>query len=166
MIRSLAAIAAPVAAIAMIAAAPSDQSAPADPAVALRAQLHRERSAWKVERRHLVRRARLQFSASSVQTSFALANVVYGVPVRGLSALSWCESRHTPGARNRIALGGSHASGLTQILYPSTWGTTPYAHLSPFDPATSALAAGYIWRRAGGSFREWADVCARQGDGA
>jgi hypothetical protein len=161
-----AALAVPVAALALIAAAPSDQAAPQDPTAALREQLHKERQAWKVERRHLVRRARVRLSASSVQQAFALANVVYGVPVRGLSALAWCESNHTPSARNRTPLGGSHASGLTQILYPSTWRTTPYGHLSPFDPATSALAAGYIWRRAGGSFKEWADICATRGDRA
>jgi ABC-type Fe3+ transport system permease subunit len=126
----------------------------------LRAQLRRER----IDHAHELARLRA-VKAPTVASALALAHVVYGVPVAGLSRLAWCESRHDPGARNPTPLGGSHATGLAQILYPSTWSTTPYAALSPFDAAASALAAGYIWRRAGGSFVEWADVCAVRGDG-
>lgn len=136
----------------------------------LRAQLARERAQWKAQRAVLSRRARAK--APSYRTAMELAHVVYGVPVRGLSALTWCESRHTPGARNPTALSGSNATGAAQILYhpsgrrSSTWHSTSFAHLSPYDLTTNLLAAGEIWRRAGGSFREWADVCARQGDRA
>jgi hypothetical protein len=147
-------------------------SAPAgtDREARLAHQLGKERARWAAERAHLRRRLAMRLRASTVRAAAELAHVVYGVPVRGLLALGWCESRHSPAAYNATALGGSHASGWTQILFPSTWSTTPYRHLSPFDPATSALAAGFIWRRNDGrrrpGFGEWRDVCTLAGDRA
>lgn len=143
---------------------------------AFRAQLARERRADRIEdarfRRALRAERRREASGPTYRTAMQLASVVYGVPVRGLSALTWCESRHTPSARNPTALSGSNATGAAQILYhpsgrrSSTWHSTPFRHLNPYDVTTNLLAAGYIWRRAGGSFTEWADVCSGIGDRA
>jgi hypothetical protein len=36
-----------------------------------------------------------------------------------------CESGLNPSAYNPISIGGSHAEGVFQILYPSTWAGTP-----------------------------------------
>lgn len=129
---------------------------------ALRAQLARERSAWHHERAALRR-----VKAPTIRTAARIAQATYGVPVRGLMALAWCESRHDPGARNPIALAdGSHASGFTQIATPGTWSWTPYRALSPFDITANVMAAGWIWRYRGGSFSEWADICVAAGEGA
>jgi len=66
-----------------------------------------------------------------------------------LKAVSWCESRWNPGARNP----SSSASGLFQFLYPSTWDTTPYRWHSVWSAKWNALAAAYAFRA--GRAREW-----------
>lgn len=58
--------------------------------------------------------------------------------------VAWCESRYHPNSVNS----DSGASGLFQFL-PSTWGGTPYAHQSPFDPAANAMAAAWLYSRYG-----------------
>ena len=111
------------------------------------------------------------------------AERVYGVPVSGMMALGGCESgyRYEEGVQNTTPIGGSNASGWTQILWrpdasrsnpkDSTWDTTPYAKYGPFNYRISALATGFIWDRADGKlgnrrgdFHEWADYCATKGD--
>ena len=51
--------------------------------------------------------------------------------------------------------GNSHASGVFQILYPSTWDGTSYAAQSPFDYNANIHAAFEIFSRDGYSWREW-----------
>ncbi|MBE3558438.1 MAG: hypothetical protein IMW89_04340 [Ktedonobacteraceae bacterium] len=71
--------------------------------------------------------------------------------------IAMCESSLNPGATNSISIGGSHAAGLFQILYPSTWYTTSVgrAGLSPYDAAANIRAAHEIFVRDGYSWREW-----------
>ena len=58
--------------------------------------------------------------------------------------VAWCESRYHPNSVNS----SSGASGLFQFL-PSTWGGTPYATYSPFDPKYNALAAAWLYSHYG-----------------
>jgi hypothetical protein len=68
----------------------------------------------------------------------------------GAAAVQWamnvayCESRYHPNSVNS----SSGASGLFQFL-PSTWGGTPWASQSPFDPAANAMAAAWLYSRYG-----------------
>jgi hypothetical protein len=68
-----------------------------------------------------------------------------------------CESGYNPGAYNSISVGGSHAEGVFQILYPSTWSGTSYAGSSPYNAWANIHAAYQIFARDGYSWREW--VC-------
>jgi hypothetical protein len=58
--------------------------------------------------------------------------------------VAWCESRYHPNSVNT----DSGASGLFQFL-PSTWGGTPYASQSPFDPRANAFAAAWLYSHYG-----------------
>jgi len=49
----------------------------------------------------------------------------------------------------------SHATGLWQILYPSTWLTTSQGVQLPYDAYANTLAAYQIFQRDGYSWREW-----------
>jgi hypothetical protein len=69
--------------------------------------------------------------------------------------IATCESTLNPRAVNTQAIGNSHAAGLFQILYPSTWYSTSQASASPFNPRANARAAYEIFRRDGFSWREW-----------
>ncbi len=68
----------------------------------------------------------------------------------GSAAVQWainvayCESRYHPNSVNS----DSGASGLFQFL-PSTWGGTPWASQSPFDPVANAQAAAWLYNRYG-----------------
>jgi hypothetical protein len=68
----------------------------------------------------------------------------------GPRALQWainvayCESRYHPNSVNS----DSGASGLFQFM-PSTWGGTPWAAQSPFDPVANAQAAAWLYSRYG-----------------
>ncbi len=81
---------------------------------------------------------------------------VFGAYAPGAINIARCESGFDPNARNVIAIGGSHASGVFQILYPSTWNTTSYKSYSPYDADANIHAAYEIFRRDGYSWREWA----------
>jgi hypothetical protein len=70
-----------------------------------------------------------------------------------------CESGMNPQAVNPQAVAGSNATGLFQILYPSTWNTTSYAQDDPKDPVANTEAAFQIFQRDGYSWHEWA--CAK-----
>ncbi|MGH2485937.1 MAG: hypothetical protein ACRDHE_07995 [Ktedonobacterales bacterium] len=70
--------------------------------------------------------------------------------------MSRCESGYDPNAVNPYAIGNSHASGVFQILFPSTWDGTSYASQSPFDYNANIHAAYEIFSRDGYSWREWA----------
>ncbi|GCF07524.1 hypothetical protein [Dictyobacter arantiisoli] len=69
--------------------------------------------------------------------------------------IAQCESTMNPGATNSMAIGNSHAEGLFQILYPSTWSGTSQAGASPYDARANARAAFEIFKRDGYSWREW-----------
>lgn len=155
---------------------------PADPADALRAQLHRERRAHAAERRRLarkvrrtsveLRRIRAGGTAFTVEDTFLAARlvaVIGGWPEAGALRVARCESHYQPWAQNAEALGGSHATGSWQVLWPSTWRSTPVGRAFPSEaaarnPYLNAFAAFEVYRRHG-SFVEWADVCGSQGDG-
>ncbi|GCF08914.1 transglycosylase SLT domain-containing protein [Dictyobacter arantiisoli] len=69
--------------------------------------------------------------------------------------IAQCESTMNPGATNTQAIGNSHAAGLFQVLYPSTWITTSQASASPYDVTANVKAAYEIFQRDGYSWREW-----------
>jgi hypothetical protein len=81
---------------------------------------------------------------------------VFGSYSQGALNIARCESGYDPNARNPYAIGNSHASGVFQILYPSTWNTTSYASQSPFDYNANIHAAYQIFSRDGHSWVEWA----------
>lgn len=149
--RRLAAVLAVIIGTGGIAATPTAGTAGAPTAQDLRKQLAAERhTAARTERalRAELRRARRLAGAGggSVAEALTLAAAVYGVPRGELAAVTWCESRHRPWARNA----SSGAAGLAQFM-PGTFAATPFgrAGLSPFSPYASALAAGWLWTRSG-----------------
>ncbi|WP_161977965.1 LysM peptidoglycan-binding domain-containing protein [Dictyobacter kobayashii] len=80
---------------------------------------------------------------------------IFGSYAAGAKHIAACESGMNPGATNAYSIGGSHAAGLFQILYPSTWGTTSQAGMSPYDARANIIAAHDIFVRDGYSWREW-----------
>ncbi|HET9110767.1 MAG TPA: hypothetical protein VFN78_08080 [Ktedonobacterales bacterium] len=80
---------------------------------------------------------------------------VFGPYAQGALGVSKCESGYDPNAWNSYPILNSHASGVFQILYPSTWNTTSYASSSPFDASANIHAAYQIFKRDGYSWREW-----------
>jgi LysM repeat protein len=86
----------------------------------------------------------------------AIINEIFGPDAPAALNIAMCESSFNPNAVNSIAIGGSHAKGLFQILYPSTWNTTSQAAMSPFNARANAIAAHEIFIRDGHSWREWA----------
>lgn len=80
---------------------------------------------------------------------------VFGSYSQGALAVAKCESGYDPNAWNSYPILGSHASGVFQILYPSTWNTTSYASSSPFNADANIHAAYQIFKRDGYSWREW-----------
>jgi hypothetical protein len=81
---------------------------------------------------------------------------VFGGYAQGALNVARCESGYNPNARNPYAIGTSHAEGVFQILYPSTWDTTSYAADSPYNASDNIHAAHQIFARDGNSWREWA----------
>ena len=81
---------------------------------------------------------------------------VFGSYAQGAINVARCESGFDPNARNPYAIGNSHAEGVFQILYPSTWATTSYAGSSPYDYDANIHAAHQLFTRDGNSWREWA----------
>lgn len=72
----------------------------------------------------------------------------YRVPYREMRDVSYCESRWNP-----YAVGaGSH--GLFQFLR-STWARTPFARRSIYSAWWNAMAAAWLVRHDGFSWREW-----------
>jgi hypothetical protein len=80
---------------------------------------------------------------------------VFGAYADQAIRVARCESGLNPAAQNPYSIGGSYATGLFQILYPSTWSTTPQANLSPFDARANTQAAYHIFSRDGYSWRQW-----------
>jgi hypothetical protein len=58
--------------------------------------------------------------------------------------VAYCESRYHPNSVNT----DSGASGLFQFM-PGTWGGTPWAAQSPFDPVANAQAAAWLYSHYG-----------------
>lgn len=88
-----------------------------------------------------------------------MINTEFGSYAPAAMQIAKCESGLNPNAVNTQAVGNSQATGIFQILYPSTWNTTSFANQSPTDPATNVQAAHQIFTRDGNSWHEWA--CAR-----
>jgi LysM repeat protein len=80
---------------------------------------------------------------------------VFGPYAASALNVARCESGLNPGASNPSYFGGSHAVGVFQILYPSTWDGTSEAASSPYDAMSNILAAHDIFVRDGYSWREW-----------
>jgi hypothetical protein len=80
---------------------------------------------------------------------------VFGSYSQGALAIAKCESGYDPNAWNSYPILNSHASGVFQILYPSTWNGTSYAASSPFNADANIRAAYQIFSRDGYSWREW-----------
>lgn len=66
-----------------------------------------------------------------------------------------CESQFNTNNYNPISILGSHAEGIFQILYPSTWDGTAYASYSPYDWNYNIPAAYQIFKSDGYTWREW-----------
>jgi hypothetical protein len=93
-------------------------------------------------------------SASSSNIS-DMINQVFGSYADSAMRIATCESHFDPGATNSMAIGDSHAEGVFQILYPSTWSSTSQAGSSPYDAYANIVAAHEIFARDGNSWREW-----------
>lgn len=95
-----------------------------------------------------------QSSSTSIE---GMIDQVFGPYAAGAKHVAMCESTMNPSATNTISIGGSHAAGIFQILYPSTWYTTKQAANSPYNASANIHAAYEIFARDGHSWREW--VC-------
>jgi hypothetical protein len=80
---------------------------------------------------------------------------VFGGYSAGALGVAKCESGYDPNAWNGISIMGSHAEGVFQILYPSTWQGTAYASYSPYNASANIRAAYQIFSRDGFTWREW-----------
>lgn len=100
-----------------------------------------------------------QPAASSTPSSSVVGMIeqIFGANAPQAIAIARCESGLNPGAYNPTSIGGSHAAGIFQILYPSTWAGTPEAGASPYNAWANIEAAHAIFVRDGYSWREW--VC-------
>lgn len=86
----------------------------------------------------------------------SMIQTVFGPYAQQALQIANAESSMNPNAYNSISVSGSHAEGLFQILYPSTWNTTSQAKNNPYDPQANIKAAYEIFQRDGYSWREWA----------
>ena len=84
----------------------------------------------------------------------AMINQVFGPYAGGALNVARCESGFNPLAYNPVSIGGNHAAGVFQILYPSTWDGTSQAASSPYNAMANILAAHQIFVRDGYSWRE------------
>ncbi|HEX6481447.1 MAG TPA: LysM peptidoglycan-binding domain-containing protein [Ktedonobacteraceae bacterium] len=94
-------------------------------------------------------------AAQSGSSVAGMINQVFGAYAAGAINVATCESGLNPGATNSMSIGGSHAAGVFQILYPSTWAGTSEAANSPYDAWSNIVAAHQIFVRDGYSWREW-----------
>ncbi len=85
----------------------------------------------------------------------AMIQQVFGSYAGGALNVARCESGFNPQAYNPTSIGGNHAEGIFQILYPSTWSGTSEAASSPYNAMANILAAHQIFVRDGYSWREW-----------
>lgn len=94
-------------------------------------------------------------SNPGAQAIIADIQATFGGYASGALAIARCESGYDPNAWNPYPILNSHASGVFQILYPSTWNTTSYSGSSPFNADANIHAAYQIFQRDGYSWREW-----------
>jgi hypothetical protein len=94
-------------------------------------------------------------TANSTEIS-SMITAVFGPYASQAMKIANCESGLNTNAVNTTSVGGSYATGVFQILYPSTWNTTSYKNGNPKDARTNILAAYEIFRRDNYSWREWA----------
>lgn len=80
-----------------------------------------------------------------------LINEIFGPYAASAKSVAMCESGMNPSATNP----SSDASGVFQILYPSTWNTTAQAGQSPYNAQANITAAHEIFVRDGYSWSEW-----------
>jgi hypothetical protein len=85
----------------------------------------------------------------------AMIEQVFGPHATAAIKVARCESGLNPLAYNPISIGGNHAVGLFQILYPSTWRSTSQASSSPYSAMANILAAHQIFVRDGYNWHEW-----------
>src|SRR5437588_384184 len=98
----------------------------------------------------------IPYPSSPGQTAvIAMIKQVFGAYAGGALNVAHCESGFNPRAYNPVSIGGSHAEGVFQILYPSTWSGTSEASSSPYSAMANILAAHQIFVRDGYSWREW-----------
>jgi Transglycosylase SLT domain len=76
------------------------------------------------------------------------ATLIYNQPLEDAYRVANCESTTNPSATN-----GNNDDGLFQILYPSTWDTTPYSRHEVWSARWNSLAAMWMW--AHGRRNEW-----------
>ncbi len=91
-------------------------------------------------------------SGSSVAS---MISQVFGPYAGSALRIASCESGFNSNATNPQPVGNSHAEGVFQILYPSTWSGTSYAGSSPYNAWANINAAHEIFARDGFSWREW-----------
>ncbi|GHO94212.1 hypothetical protein KSF_042600 [Reticulibacter mediterranei] len=99
----------------------------------------------------------LSSSSASAAEVTGMINQVFGPDAPGALRVAQCESGLNPNAVNSMYIGNSRATGVFQILYPSTWYSTSQASASPYDAYANVRAAHDIFVRDGHSWREW--VC-------
>ena len=85
----------------------------------------------------------------------AKVRAVFGTYSDAALRIVACESGFNTNSYNTTAILGSHAEGIFQILYPSTWNGTPYARFSPYDWNYNIPAAYSIFKNDGFTWREW-----------
>lgn len=80
---------------------------------------------------------------------------VFGPYSSAALQVAQCESGLNPNAYNPTSIGSSHAEGVFQILYPSTWDSTSEAASSPYNAMANIKAAYQIFARDGYNWHEW-----------
>lgn len=85
----------------------------------------------------------------------AMIQQVFGPYASSALHVAECESGLRANAYNPTSIGGSHAEGVFQILYPSTWNTTSEAGYSPYNAMANIRAAYEIFSRDGYNWHEW-----------
>lgn len=103
---------------------------------------------WK---RRTIGLKRTLLQQPKVTEAINLACLTYSVSCGLMWSLARCESQLYARAKNRY----SDASGLFQMLYPSTWNSTPYSPFSVWSPYANSMAAAHML--AHGRRGEW--VC-------
>jgi LysM repeat protein len=90
-------------------------------------------------------------SSGSVQ---GMIEQVFGANASAALAVAQCESGLNPGAYDPISVGGSHAAGVFQIEYPSTWSGTSESGASPYN-AWANIEAAYQLSNGGTNWSQW-----------